>query len=75
MLGIDSVSILNEHTTCYIHMVQQVLMVITTHMIHQMTHEAKNDKMSENSDSKIIESFLKNSQEFEENHKAISSHS
>ena len=56
-------------------MIQQVLMVITTHMIHQMTHEAKNDKISENPDSKIIESFLKNSQEFEENHKAISSHS
>jgi len=56
-------------------MIQQVLMVITTHMIHQMTREAKNDKISENPDSKIIESFLKNSQEFEENHKAISSHS
>ncbi len=53
----------------------KVLMVITTHMIHQMTRKAKNDKISENPDSKIIESFLKNSQEFEENQKAISSHS
>ncbi len=48
-------------------------MVITTHMIHQMAREAKND--AENSDAKIIELFLKNSQEFEENQKAISSHS
>ena len=50
-------------------------MVITTHMIHQMARESKNDKVPENLDFKIIESFLKNSQEFEENRKAISSHS
>jgi hypothetical protein len=50
-------------------------MVITTHMIHQMTNESKNDKVPENPDSKIIESFLKNSQEFEEKQKVISSHS
>jgi hypothetical protein len=44
-------------------------------MIHQMSCESKNDKIPENLDSKIIESFLKNSQEFEENKKVISSHS
>ena len=44
-------------------------------MIHKMASEAKNEKIPENPDSEIIESFLKNSQEFEENQKVISSHS
>lgn len=50
-------------------------MVITTHMIHQISNDAKNDKIPENPDSQIIKSFLKNSEEFEENQKVISSHS
>jgi len=50
-------------------------MVITTHMIHQITHEVKNDKVPKNPDSDIIESFLKNAQEFEENQKVTSSRS
>jgi len=66
-------SIRNEHTACYIHIFAHLFMVITTHMIHQMAREAKND--AENSDVKIIELFLKNSQEFEEKQKVISSHS
>ena len=49
-------------------------MVITTHMIHQMAREAKNDQVPENQDSKLIKSFLK-SQENKENQKVISSHS
>jgi len=50
-------------------------MVITTHMINQIANEAKNDKVPENPDSEIIQSFLKNSKEFEENQKVISSNS
>ena len=50
-------------------------MVITTRMIHQISNDAKNDKIPENPDSQIIKSFLKNSEEFEEKQKAMSSHS
>ena len=44
-------------------------------MINQIANEAKNDKVHENPDSEIIQSFLKNSKEFEENQKVISSNS
>ncbi len=44
-------------------------------MIHKITNEPKNDKVPENPDSEIIQSFLKNSKEFEENQKVISSNS
>lgn len=50
-------------------------MVITTHMFHQITNDAKNDKVPENPDSGVIQSFLKKSEEFEGNKKIISSHS
>ena len=50
-------------------------MVITIHMIHRISREVKNDKIPKNPDSDIIKSFLKNSKEFEENQKTISSHS
>ncbi len=68
-------SIRIEHTTCYIDIFHQKIMVITTHMINQIASEAKNDKVPENPDSEIIQSFLKNSKEFEENQKVISSNS
>ena len=48
-------------------------MVITTHMIHQMIRE-KNEKVLKNPESEVIESFLKNSPELDEN-KVIASHS
>ena len=44
-------------------------------MINKIANEAKNDKVPENPDSEIIQSFLKNSKEFEESKKVISSHS
>ncbi|KRT60672.1 MAG: hypothetical protein XU09_C0008G0141 [Thaumarchaeota archaeon CSP1-1] len=54
-------------------------MVITTHMIHKMTlksqQESNNDKVPNNPDSAILESFLKNSDDFQSNQKVISSHS
>ena len=54
-------------------------MVITTHMIHKMTlksqKESNNDKVPSNPDSAILESFLKNSDIFQNNQKVISSHS
>ncbi len=68
-------SIQNEQTTCYIHRFSHIFMVITTRMFHQITSEGKNDKLPKNPDVKIIESFLKNSQEFEDNQKVIASHS
>ena len=49
-------------------------MVITTHMIHQMTRE-NNENILKNPDSEIIESFLENSPEIDENQKVIASHS
>ncbi len=54
-------------------------MVITTHMIHKISQnlqqESINNTMQDIADSKIIESFLKNSDEIANNQKAISSHS
>jgi hypothetical protein len=50
-------------------------MVITTHMIHQMASEAKKDRTLEDTDLEIIQSFLKNSENFDEKQKIISSHS
>jgi hypothetical protein len=50
-------------------------MVITTHMIHQISNDAKNGKIPKNPDSVEIKSFLKNSEEFVGNQKVISSHS
>ena len=53
-------------------------MVITTHMIHKMTlksqQESNNNKVPNNPDSAILESFLKNSDGLS-NQKVISSHS
>jgi hypothetical protein len=52
-------------------------MVITTHMIHKMTlkSQQKSNNDPNNPDSAILESFLKNSDGFQSNHKVISSHS
>ena len=48
-------------------------------MIHKMTiksqQESKNDKVPNNPDSAILESFLKNLDGFQSNQKVISSHS
>ena len=48
-------------------------------MIHKMTlksqQESNNDKVPNNLDSAILESFLKNSDGFQNNQKVISSHS
>ena len=48
-------------------------------MIHKMTlksqKESNNDKVPSNPDSAILESFLKNSDDFQSNQKVISSHS
>lgn len=71
----NSLSIRNEHTTCYIHIYLPLCMVITVHMFHQITNGSKNDKVPENPDSEVIQSFLKNSKEFEGNQEVISSHS
>jgi len=48
-------------------------------MLHKITlksqQESNNDKMPNNPDSAILESFLKNSDSFQSNQKVISSHS
>ena len=50
-------------------------MVITTHMIHKMTLISKqesNKEIPKNLESAILESFLKNSDEYSRNQKVIS---
>jgi len=47
-------------------------MVITTHMIHQITLKANKEKAAKELDAKILESFLKNLDKFENNQKIIS---
>jgi hypothetical protein len=51
---------------------EKITMVITTHMIHQITLEANKEKSAKVSDTKILESFLKNMDKFENNQKIIS---
>jgi hypothetical protein len=41
-------------------------------MIHQITLEANKEKTSKESDAKILESFLKNLDKFDNNQKIIS---
>lgn len=51
---------------------EKITMVITTHMIHQITLEANKEKTDKVSDAKILESFLKKMDKFDSNQKIIS---
>lgn len=79
VLGLISVDFF-EHTTSFIHLPYNAYMVITTHMIHQMTLELKDKKsletISEITQKEILDTFLKNSDETGNSQKeVISSHS
>ena len=52
-------------------------MVITSHMIHKMTlsKQESNKEIHNNPESVILESFLKNLDDFQSNQKIISSNS
>ena len=50
-------------------------MVITTHIIHQITLETNKEQSTRNTYSEILEAFLKQADKFEDNQKIISSHS
>lgn len=54
-------------------------MVITTHMVHKISlnsqQESMNNTVQNISDSEVLQSFLKNSDEFTNKQKVISSHS
>ncbi len=77
-LGRFLVDFFGTHNIIYSY-IQKINMVITTYMIHKMTlksqQESNNDKVPNNPDSTILESFLKNSDGFQSNPKVISSHS
>jgi hypothetical protein len=74
-----TLSIFFEHTTSFIHIYKKINMVITTHMVHKISLKSQQDFINNTvqniSDSEILESFLKNSDEFTNNQKVISSHS
>ena len=46
-------------------------MVITTHMYNQMVKESLKKEILENPDSEVIQSFLKDSEDFEKTEKKI----
>ena len=46
-------------------------MVITTHMYNQMVKENQKKEILENPDSEVIQSFLKDSEDFEKTEKKI----